>query len=305
MFAHLNLSTTELVMKTKASAHRAVGKAKRAALRPRLVRWQFDRSYYAKIGRHAEWLPWPSRYPVDLLMTLRRNNIITVDGSPYYDAATVAAAHELAESLADVDPGASTVEASIEQHCSRPEVYRWGLADAQLDLAEWYIGLPAQYLGATIKLERADSVVADTRQWHRDVEDRRMLKLITYLSDVDDDAGPFGYLDRNASDRAVRNLQYWSGFISDTQLETVLPRDQWCAATGPALSTTFVDTCRLLHRATPPRATDRYSVTFSYSSRQPFQRFDEMLPTTDQVARLTEGMTERQQRAAAAAHRLI
>ena len=128
-----------------------------------------------------------------------------------------------------------------------------------------------------------------------------MLKLITYLSDVDDGAGPFGYLDRNASDRVVRNLQYWSGFISDAQLETVLPRDRWRAATGPALCTTFVDTCRLLHRATPPRATDRYSVTFSYCSQQPFQRFEELLPTADQVARLTEGMTERQQRAAAAA----
>jgi len=305
MFAHLKVSASGIGMKTKASARRAVGKAKRAALRPRLVRWQFDRSYYAKIGRHAEWLPWPDRYPVELLMSLRRNSIVTVDGSSYYDDDTVAAAQGLAATLTDTDPRASTVEVSIEEHCARPEVYRWGLDDGQLDLAEWYIGLPAQYLGVTIKLERADAVVADTRQWHRDVEDRRMLKLITYLSDVDEGAGPFGYLDRNASDRVVRNLQYWSGFIPDAQVETVVPRDQWRAANGPALCTTFVDTCRLLHRATPPRTTDRYSVTFSYCSQQPFQRFEEMLPNADQVARLTEGMTQRQQRAAAAAHRLI
>ena len=73
-----------------------------------------------------------------------------------------------------------------------------------------------------------------------------MLKLITYLSDVDDGAGPFGYLDRNAVGRAVRNLQYWSGFISEAQLETVLPWDRWCAATGPARaprSSTRADCC--------------------------------------------------------------
>ena len=57
------------------------------------MRWQFDRSYYAeKIGRHAEWLPWPRSYPVELLMSLRRNSIVTVDGTPFYDDDTLAAA---------------------------------------------------------------------------------------------------------------------------------------------------------------------------------------------------------------------
>jgi hypothetical protein len=41
-----------------------------------------------------------------------------------------------------------------------------------------------------MKRESAEWVAAGVRQWHRDTEDRRILKISVYLSDVEDGCGP-------------------------------------------------------------------------------------------------------------------
>ena len=90
----------------------------------------------------------------------------------------------------------------------RPHPLPWGLSDHLLDLAECHIGLPVRYLGMEVKRELVQSAAGRNhevvRRWHLDHEDRRILKVIVYLSDVDAGAGPFGYIHQAHSARDPR-----------------------------------------------------------------------------------------------------
>jgi hypothetical protein len=190
-----------------------------------------------------------------------------------------------------------SVDCSPDDLASEPVLFKWGLTEVNLDLAESYIGLPVLYLGVGVKRERADGIASEVRQWHMDIEDRRMLKLIVYLSDVDDGCGPFEYIDPARSALAVRALHYSSGFVSDVAMDRTVPAERWLRVTGPRLCATFVDTTQVFHRARPPTTSDRYSMTFSYSSATPYQEFLEYRLDRMTLGRLRGELTPRQRRA--------
>jgi hypothetical protein len=56
------------------------------------------------------------------------------------------------------------------------KIIRWGLSDRLLDIAENYLGVPTGYDGINVFFTKADGMEAGARRWHRDAEDRRMLK---------------------------------------------------------------------------------------------------------------------------------
>lgn len=166
-----------------------------------------------------------------------------------------------------------TPDADLLEH---PEPMRFGLARALLDLAEVYMGLPVNYLGVNVKREVANGVHGGTRMWHRDPEDDRMLKVIVYLSDVDDDGGPFEAVDAVRTERASRELDYrWGTVRSEEDLAKVVPPAERLRITGPRLTAVFADPARCFHRASPPMGRDRYSMTYSYVSRRAYFCFAE------------------------------
>lgn len=169
-----------------------------------------------------------------------------------------------------------------------PAIYLWGLDERLLDLVECYIGLPVHYHGADLRREIADGVTNDVRQWHIDAEDNRMFKIIAYLNDVTEVGGPFEYMTRQESERAARELGYVSGFVPDPAMEKAMPRDHWHMATGPSFTANLADTCAVFHRAKPPTQVDRYSITFSWTSRRPMKTYASMpmvQPTYDALTR--------------------
>jgi len=275
---------------------RVRGKTIRTFLRAPLVKPWSEHRYHARLGRHAENLPWVSRDRFDVITDLRAH------GVAIRDAMTIpAAALEVADRFVVGLRECATPDIVLPHDvAAHPALYKWGLTDDNLDLAEHYIGLPVHYLGVGVRRERADGVVDDVRQWHRDIEDRRMLKIIVYLSDVSDGGGPFEYIDRPASNHAARILKYSSGFVSDATMARTVPPADWIQAIGPRLSAIFVDTSRVFHRAQAPTKTDRYSMTFSYSSRTPFQTFPDTMLSPADLARLCNELTPRQCRAAMA-----
>jgi hypothetical protein len=58
-----------------------------------------------------------------------------------------------------------------------------------------------------------------------------------------------------------------------------------------------MDSCRVFHRVQPPATADRYSMTFSYVSVNPYQVFPEYLVSRSALARLSEHFTPRQRSA--------
>jgi hypothetical protein len=187
-----------------------------------------------------------------------------------------------------------TVRPPLEDILVESDVWQWGLGEDLLDMAEAYLGLPARYYGADLRLERATGRAVGVRQWHRDVEDHRMFKILVWLNDVDEDGGPFEYVSRAHTDELTRRFRYVSGFISDDEMQRSVPRSEWRRATGPTWTAVVSDTRSLFHRAMPPVGTDRWSVTFSFTSRTPVTTLPTPRATTRQRELARANLNERQ-----------
>ncbi len=181
-----------------------------------------------------------------------------------------------------------------------PEIVMWGLNERLLDIVEAYIGLPAAYDGANIIYTVADGREAGTRQWHRDWEDRKTIKIAIYCNDVGKDDGPFQAIARTdpAQDDA-------SGYRYETatndQLARVLGSDferDIVTCDGPAGTVIFVDTAKCFHRGQPARSNDRRAIFHSYFARTPRHPFlcERSGMTRAQLSRLAMGMNPRQRR---------
>lgn len=285
---------------TSALAARMRGKTKRALLRAPIINHLSHYQYLARLGRHAENLPWLTRDNFDLVCELRDKGIAIRDATTLLPPAVIRVADRFVDGLRNRTTGIPSVDVSSSDLEMNPEVYRWGLENTNLDVAEYYIGLPVRYMGVGVKREQADGIAAAARQWHIDCEDRRMLKIIVYLSDVTEGCGPFEYVNREESRRAIRSLHYASGYVSDSDMRRIVPESQWIRVSGARLTAIFVDTSQVFHRGQPPTTADRYSMTFTYLSTTPYQTFPEFMLSQASLADLHTDLTTRQRLAAMA-----
>lgn len=277
---------------------RAANKLKREVLRIPPFSIVYDTAYQAALGRHASELPWIRASDAEIVTALRERGArvvpiesLELPGTPAF----LAAAAKLVEELkARPTNGGNAVRLPLERIIAHPEIYTWGLQDRLLDIVENYIGLPLMYHGADLRRELPDGRTTDVRQWHIDNEDKRMFKVICYINDVAADGGPFQYFDRQLTNQAAKALRYTYGFVSDERMNAVVPRADWVAATGPFGTAVIGDTCGIFHRATPPVGRDRFSVTFSFSSRRPVKIHDTVVFTQQQMQPILERLTDRQ-----------
>lgn len=158
-------------------------------------------------------------------------------------------------------PGKSVTRLHHGELPELPSLYLAGLHPQLVALAESYFRLPAIYLGYEIKAEHPDGRATGTRLWHRDVEDRNVLKLLVYLSDTSDSDGALEYVEADASERFCRISGYRAGL-----LEIAAPLGAAACPGGRGTAILF-DGARLLHRARPPAARERLSITFGYATR--------------------------------------
>ena len=169
-----------------------------------------------------------------------------------------------------------------------PNIYTIGLDRRILDVVECYLGLHCYYLGATLKREEANGLSEGTRQWHLDLEDEQMFRVIIYLSDVGPGAGPFEYIARQESQRAKSKLGYKGGYLDFDQLQSAVPAASPNAFYASSAGAIFFDGINIFHRAQPPTAVDRYSLTLSYSSNTPL----ELRMTARLSKRVREGLAK-------------
>ena len=85
------------------------------------------------------------------------------------------------------------------------------------------------------------------------------------------------------------------GFVPDVEMDKVVPSSEWVKATGPRWTAVLADPARILHRASPAEDKDRYSVTFTWTSRNPIKTMPAAEPfTADEDARIRAGLTPAQ-----------
>lgn len=110
-----------------------------------------------------------------------------------------------------------------------------------------------------------------TQLWHRDPEDRYILKVFLYLSDVDEGAGPFTYA---SGSHPKANLRREPAYCADAdgarrsqdeQMAEVVPPERWVKGTGPRGTLIFADT-RGYHKGGLARERDRLLYTCQFLS---------------------------------------
>lgn len=157
-----------------------------------------------------------------------------------------------------------------------PELFTWGLCDRILNILEVYMQAPVACQGVNLRRDVVDGQQIGTRFWHRDGEDRHVIKIIIYLTDVGENDGPFEYIPKSQSP-SYKQFKAVNYQISNHDMAQVVPPEQWHACTGKAGTVIFTDTAKVFHHGRVPQ-TERVAVFFAYTSHQP--RWPELCSAT-------------------------
>jgi hypothetical protein len=141
-----------------------------------------------------------------------------------------------------------------------------------LDLANSYLGLwsKLEYLDLWYtKPTPADTERRASQKWHRDYNDRHLLKVFVYLSDVDEEAGPFEYVPRSAPGGQLGGLWPWRP-LGDTyppqdELQQEIAGQPVRTFVGKKGTTIFCNTSGF-HRGGFATGKPRVLATFTYES---------------------------------------
>jgi Phytanoyl-CoA dioxygenase (PhyH) len=88
---------------------------------------------------------------------------------------------------------------------------RLGVNHRLLDVANAYLGMwsKLEYIDLWYTPPTPGSERVSSQRWHRDFNDRHLLKAFIYLVDVDEEAGPFEYVPRSAPGGELGHLWPW------------------------------------------------------------------------------------------------
>jgi hypothetical protein len=157
-----------------------------------------------------------------------------------------------------------------------PEFYNWGNNQRLIDIIENYIGLPVAFHGVHLRKDFPNQHQFGTLLWHKDSEDRRMVKVIIYLNDVKRKHGPFEYIPLSLTSLPNLNslrINYQlnkSGYlgINDEQVRKIVPESAWKSCTGSAGTVLIADPRTTLHHGTI-RTEERLALFFVYTANPP------------------------------------
>jgi hypothetical protein len=115
----------------------------------------------------------------------------------------------------------------------------------------------------------------ESQLWHRDPEDRYVLKMFVYLTDVDEGAGPLTYAPGTHAQGTVKTAveSKWvrEGVTDvrrsdDAQMDVVVPKKSWITAIGPKGTVVLADT-RGYHKGGLAREHERILYTCMFASQ--------------------------------------
>jgi hypothetical protein len=146
------------------------------------------------------------------------------------------------------------------------------LSPRLLDLANTYLGLWSKLEYVDLWYTKPADAEAErqaSQRWHRDYNDRHLLKAFVYLTDVDEEAGPFEYVPRSAPGGELGDLWPWrplgENYPPQEELAGKLAGRPVETFTGPKGTMIFCNTSGF-HRGGFATAKPRVLATFTYSS---------------------------------------
>ena len=145
-----------------------------------------------------------------------------------------------------------------------------------LNIIEAYLKLPVAHDGVACFVSIGNGEDYGTRAWHRDREDRRMIKVCIYLNDVDEGGGPVQCLKPPFNDYVCASIKHRYRSVYQAEMDSLyLPEfgDGIVSCVGKVGTVILIDTARFYHRGKPPMDSDRKAIFFSYFSRSPWHPF--------------------------------
>ncbi len=119
------------------------------------------------------------------------------------------------------------------------------------NIVDSYFGLRTQFhnFGLLQTLVAKDERMLWSQKWHRDPDDRKIVKVFIYLNDVDDDTGPFMYVKGSQLGGKWRNfypqIPPTGVYPPEGAVESAVPREDIAICTGKAGTIIFADTSGL------------------------------------------------------------
>jgi hypothetical protein len=147
---------------------------------------------------------------------------------------------------------------------------RLGLNPRLLDIANTYLGMWAklEYVDLWYTPPAGQGERRSSQRWHRDFNDRHLLKAFLYLVDVDVDAGPFEYVPRTAPGNELDHMWPWrplgENYPPDDEFAEKVA-DRAVSFTAPKGTLIFCNTCGF-HRGGFATGKARVLATVTYSS---------------------------------------
>jgi len=236
---------------------------------------QDELKYQLARKKHFENLPVISDYEQDLVDTLRTEGVAMTSlkalSIPSTDLMLQAAKKLIPKIPQSISQNKNeyVVHATPQQILEHKEIFLWGLKQRLINIVENYIGLPVAYHGAYFRRDVVTQVQAKSRLWHIDPEDRKVLKVVIYLNDVDENSGPFEYIPHSFTSKLISSLKYNHGYVQDKTMEKEISPSHFKFCTGVAGTVILASTGGIFHRGKIPISSDRYTVFFDYTSRKP------------------------------------
>jgi hypothetical protein len=237
-------------------------------------------SYRVALAQHRRKLPVLSAGDRLIVDTLKQEGVYITSLAELSLASTpnlLATANSYMSSLLtpwDIQPGYQLPQ--IYTVTDLPEFFNWGIEERLQKIIENYIGLPIAFHGVHFRKDFPNQQQSGTLLWHKDAEDRRMIKVIIYLHDVSEEHGPFEYIPSPHSflgklrdywvDSELRKSNYLG--IKDEKLSKIIPQSTWRSCPGKACTVIFADTRRILHHGTI-RTQARSTLFFTYTANPP------------------------------------
>jgi hypothetical protein len=198
-------------------------------------------------------------------------------------AAMECTAEDLLERLAEEEPGLDTnglPPAQLIWMASQvPELRAWATEPRLTAIVQRYLEVPPALQGVHARVELVNEGQVVTELWHRDIEDRRMLKCFVFPDEVTLAHGPFEYLPDACIDRRTRRdvrraIQRAGGTgamgLTDPEMAALVGDAGWQALTVPARSAVFVDPTACFHHSRP-RTQQRRAMFFVWTSAYPLR----------------------------------
>ncbi len=246
--------------------------------------------YWLETGHHSRHLSPLPREDQQIVEELKQEGVAITSletlGLESTPVAIAAAEHYLQEMKAmlakqTAQPNFGTIQNPAFPHIftvrSVPEFDQWGREPRLLKLVEAYIGVPVAFQGVHLRRDFANENPVTTELWHKDSEDRRMVKIFVYLSDATEEYGPLEYIPRRLVSpwlkrRIQKTIHRLDGRLGLTngEMAQFVPESRWKSCSVPAGSVVFADPVAIFHHG-KARQQERSALFFVYTAAQPLR----------------------------------